>query len=387
MNLDSWQSADYNLWLLIPLLILGYSVLNAFVIWRLKPLWPKDKSWRIIGLVITIFFVIMPFIGSYGNHVLFDYCYYIGGFWASMVILTFAGILVIMLVNGFVWLINNLFSKRNKYITNRWVLLGVIVIGFVLNVYGILQTRLPQAEELDLTTSKLPPQIDEIKIVQISDVHSGFAVNSNGIDRLIAQIEKEDPDILVSTGDLFDKDNFRADEVVEVFQDIKPQYGKYAVIGNHEVYARTDWAVDMTGKTGFKVLRDETITIENVLNIAGIDDPADASEEPEKEAIILKHADPDLLTIFLKHEPVSLEKSRNKFDLQLSGHLHGGDFPFRWMIAMHHNQLEEYKTDTKMYVSRGWGSTELPISRIGARPEIAVITIKKNRKSGKQFDV
>ena len=83
-----------------------------------------------------------------------------------------------------------------------------------------------------------------------------------------------------------------------------------------------------------------------------------------------------MLTIFLKREQVSLEKSRDKFDLQLSGHLHGGDFPFRWLIAMHHSQLEEYKTETKMYVSRGWGSTELPISRIRARPEIAVITIK-----------
>ena len=379
MNLDSWQSADYNLWILIPLLILGYSLLNAFVIWRLKPLWPKDKSWRIIGLAITLFFVIMPFIGNYGDHVLFDYCYYIGSFWASMVILTIAGILMIMLVNGFVWLINTFFSKKNKYLANRWLLLGVIVIGFVLNIYGVLQTRLPQVEKLDLKTSKLPSQIDEIKIVQISDVHSGFALNSIGLDRLVERIEKEDPDILVSTGDLFDKVNFRADEVVEVFQDIKPQYGKYAVIGNHEVYAGTDWAVDMTEKAGFKVLRDETITIENVLNIAGIDDPADASEEPEKEAKILRHADPDLLTIFLKHEPVSLKKSRDIFDLQLSGHLHGGDFPFRWIIAMHHNQLEEYKTETKMYVSRGWGSTELPISRIGARPEIAAITIKKSR--------
>ena len=59
MNLNSWQSADYNLWLLIPLLILGYSLLNAFVLWRLKPLWPKAKSWRIIGVAITIFFVIV----------------------------------------------------------------------------------------------------------------------------------------------------------------------------------------------------------------------------------------------------------------------------------------------------------------------------------------
>jgi predicted MPP superfamily phosphohydrolase len=47
---------------------------------------------------------------------------------------------------------------------------------------------------------------------------------------------------------------------------------------------------------------------------------------------------------------------------------------------MHHSQLEEYKTETKMYVSRGWESTELPISRIGARPEIVVITIKNLNK-------
>ena len=383
MNLDSWQSADYNVWLVIPLVILGYSLLNAFVIWRLKPLWPKDTSWRITGISITIFFVIMPFIGYDGDHVVFDYCYYIGSLWASMVILTIADVLMIILANGCVWLINTLFSHKKTYITSRWLLLGVIAAGVVFNIYGILQTRLPQVETLDLESCKLPPHIDEVKIVQISDVHSGFALNSAGLERLVARIAEEAPDILVSTGDLFDKDNFRADEVVDVFQNMKPQYGKYAVIGNHEVYAGTDWAVEMMEKAGFHVLRDETTTIENVLNIAGLDDPADASEEPEKEANILRYADPDVLTIFLKHEPVSLENSREKFDLQLSGHLHGGDFPFRWMIAMHHPQLEGYKTETKMYVSRGWGSTELPISRIGAKPEIAVITIKNNSKSSR----
>ena len=124
-----------------------------------------------------------------------------------MAILTTIGILMIMLVNGFVWLTNTLFSKKNKYLTNRWLLLGVIVIGFVLNVYGILQTRLPKVEKLELKTSKLPPQIDKIKIVQISDVHSGFTLNSTGLDGLAERIKKEDPDILVSTGDLFDKVN------------------------------------------------------------------------------------------------------------------------------------------------------------------------------------
>ena len=124
-----------------------------------------------------------------------------------MAILTAIGILMIMLVNGFVWLTNTIFSKKNEYLTNRWLLLGVIVIGFVLNVYGILQTRLPKVEKLELKTSKLPPQIDKIKIVQISDVHSGFTLNSTGLDGLAERIKKEDPDILVSTGDLFDKVN------------------------------------------------------------------------------------------------------------------------------------------------------------------------------------
>ena len=100
------------------------------------------------------------------------------------------GILMIMLVNGFVWLTNTLFSKKNKYLTNRWLLLGVIAVGFVLNVHGILQTRLPKVEKLELKTSKLPPQIDKIKIVQISDVHSGFTLNSTGLDGLAERIKK-----------------------------------------------------------------------------------------------------------------------------------------------------------------------------------------------------
>ena len=378
MNPYSWQSADYNLWLLIPLSILGYSLLNAFVIWRLKPLWPQNNAWRIGILSVIISLIILLFSGYFGDDVLSDYGYYLGNFWAGMVLLLTVGVIAMMLLKGFVSLLNVHLSREKSCRTERIFLSGVLLIAFVLCIYGIFQTRTPKIERLELTTNKNPEQsASSLKIVQVSDVHSGFVFNSPGLERLVEAIKEANPDILVSTGDLFDRITFRAGSVVEAFKNVKPRYGKYAVTGNHEVYAGMDWAVDMTKRAGFSVLQDTSITIDRVINIAGIDDPADASEDPVKEANILGHTDTKLMTIFLKHEPVSLKSSRNKFDVQLSGHLHGGGFPFRWLIAMHHDQLEGYKAGTKMYVSRGWGTTEFPISRIGARPEILVITIKK----------
>ena len=377
MNPYSWQSADYNLWLLIPLSILGYSLLNAFVIWRLKPLWPKSNLWRIVILSMIISLIILLFSGYYGDNTLSDYGYYLGNCWAGMVLLLTVGVIAVMLLKVGSRLLNVHLSKEKSCRIEHILLSGVVLIVLALSVYGIFQTRTPKIERLELTTAKNYDKAGSLKIVQVSDVHTGFVLNSPGLKRLAATIKEENPDILVSTGDLFDKITLRIGAVVKAFKNIKPRYGKYAVTGNHEVYAGVDQAVEMTKRAGFSVLRDQAITIDKVINIAGINDPADASEDSLKEANILGHTDPQLMTIFLKHEPVALKSSQNKFDLQLSGHLHGGGFPFRWLIAMHHNQLEGYKADTKMYVSRGWGTTEFPISRIGVRPEILVITIKK----------
>ena len=87
-------------------------------------------------------------------------------------------------------------------------------------------------------------------------------------------VREAHPDILVSTGDLVDGKMDDHKETIEMLQAVTPRYGKFAITGNHEFYAGLDQALAFTNKAGFHVLRGEAVTVGDVINIVGVDDPS-----------------------------------------------------------------------------------------------------------------
>ncbi|HKZ17476.1 MAG TPA: metallophosphoesterase, partial [Geobacteraceae bacterium] len=98
-------------------------------------------------------------------------------------------------------------------------------------------------------------------------------VRERRLQRIIGEINKANPDLLVSTGDLVDGQINDLSGLVEVLRQIKPRYGKFAVTGNHEYYAGIDQALDFTRKAGFTVLEGD-VTEAAGITIAGVNDPA-----------------------------------------------------------------------------------------------------------------
>jgi uncharacterized protein len=248
-------------------------------------------------------------------------------------------------------------------------------------LYGFFEAASIRTERLAIQSLKIPEQINKITIAQITDVHLGLIVRHWRLKRILREVERAKPDIVVSTGDLVDGqiDNLRG--LGELLRDVDARYGKFAVTGNHEFYAGLDQALRFTEKAGFTILRDEVAAVAGNLIIVGVDDPAGKRfglSRGISEQLLLSKISPEQFTILLKHQPVVDKNSAGLFDLQLSGHTHGGQiFPFNilvWLFYPVDPGLTKLESGSYLYVSKGSGTWGPPI-RFLSPPEVTIIEL------------
>jgi len=241
-----------------------------------------------------------------------------------------------------------------------------------------------------IRTDTITKKIGRLKIVQISDVHLGLTIGESRLRKIIEHIKAEQPDILVSTGDLVDGQMNNQSGLARMIHEIPTKYGKYAVTGNHEFYAGLKDAIKFTEDAGFKVLRGEGLNISGVMNIAGVDDPTgkryDLTSNISEKAMLSKLPS-EYFTLLLIHQPQINKAESGLFDLQLSGHTHKGQiFPFSLIVKLfyrHINGLDRLGNQSYIYVSRGTGTWGPPI-RFLAPPEVTVIELVHQSKGNHQ---
>jgi uncharacterized protein len=256
-----------------------------------------------------------------------------------------------------------------------------ILISFAVMTYGYFEALSIRTEHVTVKTPKIPETIGRLRVVQISDVHLGLIVGKFRLNRILEKVKDARPDILVSTGDLVDGQMDELDTLTDMIKNIPTTYGKFAVTGNHEFYAGLNRALAFTKKAGFTTLRGEGLTVSNILNIAGVDDPAGKRYGPNlvvSEKALLEKMPGDKFTLFLKHQPVISSESLGRFDLQLSGHTHKGQiFPFYLFTKLFyrmHSGLSKLTGNAMLYVSRGSGTWGPPV-RFLSPPEVTIIDI------------
>jgi len=256
-----------------------------------------------------------------------------------------------------------------------------ILFSFAIVIYGYFEALHIRTEHITVKTNKIPEKTGRFRIVQISDVHLGLIVGKSRLKRILQKVKDARPDILVSTGDLVDGRMDDLEMLTEMFQNTPAPYGKFAITGNHEFYAGLDRALAFTEKAGFTMLRGRGLTVSDLLNVAGVDDPARKRYVPDRaasEKALFEKMPRDKFTLFLKHQPVISSESLGRFDLQLSGHTHKGQiFPFNLFTKFFypmHTGLSKLNGNALLYVSRGSGTWGPPV-RFLSPPEVTVVDI------------
>lgn len=247
--------------------------------------------------------------------------------------------------------------------------------------YGFVEARQIQIKEVTITTPKLAS--GQLTIAQISDLHLGIMMGNGFLDRVMSKLRELKPDIVVATGDIVDGQGDNLTELAKHFQSYTPPLGAYAVTGNHETYAGLGSSLAFLRNAGFTVLRGESAKAGGIV-LLGVDDPSAATSGLHARKDISNvpgSVTADDFIVLLKHQPV-VDKHL-PFDLQLSGHIHGGQiFPFvflTWLRYRVGTGLTELTDGRRLYASRGAGTWGPPI-RLFAPPEITLITIASANK-------
>jgi uncharacterized protein len=262
-----------------------------------------------------------------------------------------------------------------------------LVLSLAAATYGYFEALHIRTERVVIETDRLPSGIERFRICQLSDVHLGLIVREERLARMLDIVKRENPDLLVSTGDLVDGQLDHLSTLTAQMREIRPVHGKFAVTGNHEFIAGIDKSLAFTRDCGFDTLRGEAREIGGFLTVAGVDDPAGQgfrlSGQENGEGELLSSLSRERFTLFLKHRPTVEEKARGLFDLQLSGHTHRGQiFPFNVIVRLYFplgSGLHDMG-NSRVYVSRGSGTWGPPI-RFLAPPEVTVIDLVRG-KSG-----
>jgi predicted MPP superfamily phosphohydrolase len=373
----------------ITIFLALYGFLHLYFYIKLKKAIEIGTTCNLLIIIALFFLLLSPILinslSKTGNHLLTYILTYAAYTWMGGLFLFFSMNILVDIYRLFVYIAGRIITPslagyipgdKLTFISTLLIIAGIIV-------YGRFEAENIALTRVELRTTKLPPLVSNLRVVQISDTHFS-TLNGVKLSQKIGGIIRDcHPDILVSTGDLIDRGLQDEEAVASVFRDIKTTYGKYAIAGNHEFISGIEKAVLFTEKAGFRMLRNERITIGNFLNIAGVDDPAAkrfSTMSNISENKVLGSLSPDRLNIFLKHQPRIDNNSIGKFDIQLSGHTHNGQiFPFTLIVSLFYpypKGLSKLSNGCYLYVSSGTGTWGPPF-RFLTFPEITVIDFQR----------
>jgi uncharacterized protein len=265
--------------------------------------------------------------------------------------------------------------------SRRALVVAALAVIAVVSGFSLFNTqRDPQVREIRVPVRSLPAQLDGFTIVQLSDLHLGNLTSFKRLRWIVDRVNRLRPDIICVTGDVLDGDICRGEDYCRLLLELKARHGVVAVTGNHEFYAGLDLFTELARKSNWRVLRNQSLNIDNQLEIIGLDDDAGKSFKfsgPDLAAA-LRSASAGVPKILLYHRPEGFAKAAwQGIDLQLSGHTHAGQIPpmdfLVWLIYKYPSGLYRLG-QSHIYTSAGTGTWGPPM-RFLSRSEIVKLTL------------
>lgn len=293
--------------------------------------------------------------------------------------------------------------SRSTFIARMAILAGGLLFsGFL---YGPRNRYRYVFKRYKIALDKLPPAFKGLKIIQISDIHSGSFDNHEAVAHGVELIMKEKPDLILFTGDLVNNKAEEIEPYKDIFSTLKAPMGVYSTLGNHDYGDYVEWPSDAAkaenlarlqqhhADMGWKLMMNEHVIFErgtNRIALLGVEnwsnmarfpkhgDLAKACKGLEEQQVPVK--------ILMSHDPThwdaQIRPMHPDIDLTLAGHTHGMQFGLRlaWMkwspVQYVYKQWAGLYQEGNQYlnVNVGYGFLGYP-GRLGILPEITVIEL------------
>ena len=379
------------------------SILHGYVGWKIFSSLNLSSSYAVIGIIFLAILTLLPILP-----ILFRYNGYESSFLdkLSLIGYTSLGFFTLSFVAFFskdllfkVWgFISSFFSADVKQqmaldadkreFLEKSLSIGILTLVGPATAYGFYSARKgPTVINQDIYLKNLPESFENFTIAQISDLHVGPTIKKAYVEKVVNQISNINPDLIAITGDMVDGsiDYLRKD--LEPLSNVVASFGTYFVTGNHEYYSGAERWLDETDRMGFTNLVNENKLIkinDESIALAGVNDYrahqiiSSHRTNPEKA---IKGINNDKIKILLAHQPSSIFKANEAgYDLQISGHTHGGQFwPFTYPTKKANPYLSGLHdhNGTQIYVNSGTGYWGPPL-RLGVTAEITLFKLKKS---------
>ncbi len=368
-------------WVFITLL----AALHSYIGWRIIPDLPVGElaqAGAIVFLIASCFllpFGLLPI--KMRNKRIAELATWTGllvmGFESSLLALTVIRDIA-LLIHSYVY---TYLPLQSTIAVKSYSAVIVPVIAIFLTLIGFINARrTAQVVEVDVPIKNLPNELHGFTIAQISDIHVGPTIKQGYLDAIVDKVNRLNPHIVAVTGDLVDGSVKKLARHTQPLSRLKSAYGSYFVTGNHEYYSGAHGWIDELRRLGVQVLLNEHVLVHHEgasVLIAGVTDYTAHYFDPQHKSCphtALNGAPEQVGTkLLLAHQPRSAMAAADAgFDLQLSGHTHGGQFlPWNFFVRLQQPftaGLNRFK-NLWVYTSRGtgyWG----PPKRLGAPSEI-----------------
>lgn len=409
------------LWIILVILVL----LDIYIFQALKVV-THSSSQRTRVIVFSVYWVIsvltvlcilfLPMLRSTDSvpRVVRTYVFamIVGMFFSKLVAAIFLA--VDDLRRGMTWVVGKLFSNPTVEVSQTadgitrstfmsWLglavggtLLGSLLIGFS-NKYNY------KVKTVRLQYPNLPAAFRGLRVVQISDVHSGSFTDTAAVQKGVQKILDLKPDLILFTGDLVNDRAIEMDNYKSIFSQLKAPMGVFSTLGNHDYGDYIDWdsaaakkanleaLKKVHGDIGWRLLMNEHVVLERggeQIALLGIENWGAKGNFPKygKMSKAYPGTEKYPFKILMSHDPSHWDAEvREKYpdvDLMLSGHTHGMQFgvelpwfkwsPVQYMYRQWAGLYEEGKQ--KLYVNRGFGFIGYP-GRVGILPEITLLEL------------
>ena len=303
------------------------------------------------------------------------------------------------------WVAHRSFIPYN-YLTGKKIEVALCslasVVSFIYVVFGAVAGKENfQVREVIFSSSDLPDSFDGYRILQISDLHTGsWTGNSEALLKAMELCNGLNPDLAVFTGDLVN--NF-ADEVKEfmpVLSQLRAKDGVYSILGNHDYAMYTHWSseaeykanmdslISQEGQMGWHMLNNDHTIIRrgnDSIALVGVENSGNPPFPNKGNLPKAMQGTEGMFKVLLSHDPTHWRREvlpETDIQLMLAGHTHDmqislfGFSPSRFIYPEHNGLYLEKRRG--LYVNIGLGYVLFPM-RLGAWPEITVITLRKSK--------
>src|SRR5271166_4208401 len=277
---------------------------------------------------------------------------------------------------------------------------------FLAATYGFAAGRLRyKIERVDVPVANLPPELDGLRIAQLSDIHIGDYMPPHEIARAVDMANSLQPDISFVTGDFVSSVGDPLEVCITELSRLRAPLGVWGCNGNHEIYAGVeDEAEKLFREKGMRLLRATNSVVEHHggrFNLIGVDYQRDHMVSGERTGPMLAEIEHlirrDMPNILLSHNPNSFHRAAELgIELSLAGHTHGGQVKFEivdhsvsparlispFVAGLYRLPMDGHAgasgnglQKAALYVNRGLGTFGFPV-RIGVPPEITLLTLR-----------